>query len=121
MSPWTSQYGPITADVQVDALMEELSMFGFVYQQSPVPYKSEFTIHSVMRWKTKCLVKLEARMLNGERYPHGGVQVEAEMRSNAHNGAVVYGEVEDHRDGTYTITLTPQTAGPYQLVITMDG
>ena len=60
-------------------------------------------------------------MLNGERYPHGGVQVEAEMRSKAHNGAVVYGEVEDHRDGTYTITLTPQTVGPHQLVITMDG
>ena len=60
-------------------------------------------------------------MLNGERYPHGGVQVEAEMRSKAHNGAVVFGEMEDHRDGTYTITLTPQTVGPHQLVITMDG
>ena len=121
MSPWTSQYGPITADVQQDALMKELSMFGCVYQQSPVPCKSEFTIQSVMRRNTKCLVKLEARMLNGERYPHGGVQVEAEMRSKAHNGAVVYGEVEDHMDGTYTITLTPQTVGPHQLVITMDG
>ena len=43
------------------------------------------------------------------------------MRSKTHNGAVVYGEVEDHRDGTYTITLTPQTAGPHQLFITMDG
>ena len=29
--------------------------------------------------------------------------------------------VEDHGDGTYTITLTPQTAGPHQLLITMDG
>ena len=43
------------------------------------------------------------------------------MRSKTHNGAVVYGEVEDHRDGTYTITLTPQTAGPHQFLITMDG
>ena len=121
MSPWTSQYGPITADVQVNALMKEVSMFGDVYQQSPVPCKTEYTIESVMRRNTKCLMKLEARMLNGERYPRGGVQVEAEMRSKTHNGAVVYGEVEDHRDGTYTITLTPQTAGPHQLVITMDG
>ena len=121
MSPWTSQYGPITVDVQVDTLKKELSMFGDVYQQSPVPCKSEFTILSVIKINRKCLIKLEARMSNGERYPHGGVQVEAEMRSNAHNGAVVYGEVEDHRDGTYTITLTPQTVGPHQLVITMDG
>ena len=94
MSPWTSQYGPITANLQVDALMKELSIFGCVYQQSPVPCKSEFTIQSVMRSNTKCVMKLEARMLNGERYPHGGVQVEAEMRTKAHNGAVVYGEME---------------------------
>ena len=117
----TSQYGPITVDVQVDILMKELSMFGYVFEQSPVPCKSELTIQSVIRKNTKCSMKLETRMLNGERYPHGGVQVEAEMRSKAHNGAVMYGEVEDHRDGTYTITLTPQTAGPHQLVITMDG
>ena len=121
MSSLTSQYGPITADVQVDVLMEDLSMFGNVFQLSPVPCKSELTIPSVIKTNTKCLMKLEARMMNGERYPHGGIQVEDEMRSKAHNGAVVYGEVEDHRDGTYTITLTPQTAGPHQLVITMDG
>ena len=29
--------------------------------------------------------------------------------------------MEDHGDGTYTITLTPQAAGPHQLLITMDG
>ena len=28
--------------------------------------------------------------------------------------------MEDHGDGTYTITLTPQAAGPHQLLITMD-
>ena len=57
----------------------------------------------------------------GERYPYGGLQVKAELRSKSHDGAVVPGEVEDHGDGTYTITLTPQTAGPHQLLITMDG
>ena len=34
---------------------------------------------------------------------------------------MVPGEVEDHGNGTYTITFTPQTAGPHQLHITMDG
>ena len=66
-------------------------------------------------------VKVESKTSEGEGYPHGGVQVKGEMRSKVHSGAVVYGEVEDHRDGTYTITLIPQTAGPHQLVITMDG
>ena len=30
-------------------------------------------------------------------------------------------EVKDHGNDTYTITLTPQTAGHHQLLITMDG
>ena len=29
--------------------------------------------------------------------------------------------MDDHGDGTYTITLTPQTSGPHHLLITMDG
>ncbi|KAL5491758.1 hypothetical protein EMCRGX_G017112 [Ephydatia muelleri] len=63
-------------------------------------------------------VKVQSKTSKGEEYPHGGVEVKGEMRSKTHNGAVVYGEVDDHRDGTYTITLTPQTAGPHQLLIT---
>eukprot|EP00731_Ephydatia_muelleri_P037898 Em0593g3a len=72
-------------------------------------------------WGTRYHVKVQSKTSKGEEYPHGGVEVKGEMRSKTHNGAVVYGEVEDHRDGTYTITLTPQTAGPHQLLITMDG
>ena len=49
------------------------------------------------------------------------MQVRAELRPKSQDGAVIPGEVEDHGDGTYTITLTPQTAGPHQLLITMDG
>ena len=121
VSSSTNQYGHITSKVQTDFLRQEVSKFGDVYDQSPVPCKSIILFPSVSRIETKYLMKLDMRMLNGERCPHGGVQVKAEMRSKAHNGAVVYGEVEDHRDGTYTITLTPQTAGHHQLVITMDG
>ncbi|KAL5497393.1 hypothetical protein EMCRGX_G013858 [Ephydatia muelleri] len=44
----------------------------------------------------------------GERYPYGGLQVKAELRPKSHDGAVVPGKVEDYRDGTYTINLTPQ-------------
>ena len=39
----------------------------------------------------------------------------------SHDGPVVLGQVEHHGDGTYTITLIPQTAGPHQLLITVDG
>ena len=47
--------------------------------------------------------------------------MKAELRPKSHDGPVVLGQVEDHGDGTYTITLTPKTAGPHQLVVTVDG
>ena len=61
--------------------------------------------------------------MEGERYPYGGLQVKTELRPKSHDGAVVRGKVEDHGNSTYTITLTPQAAGPHQLhiTITMDG
>ena len=53
-------------------------------------------------------VKVETKSSEGERYPHGGLQMKAELRPKTHDGAVV---PWNHGDGTYTITLTPQAAG----------
>ena len=114
-----TQHSDISVSVQTESLLGELSKFGHVSEMSPL--SSTWTSASVAKVKTNFNIKLETKNSFGEEYPHGGAQVEAEMRSKAHNEAAVYGEVEDHRDGTYTITLTPQTAGPHQLVITMDG
>ena len=117
----TNHYGPITAQMPTESLVKELSTCGGVYDQSPVASQSNVTFPSVIHANTKCRLMLETKVFNGERYPHGGVKVQAEMRSKDRNGAVVFGEVEDHRDGTYTITLTPPTAGPHQLLLTVDG
>ena len=66
-------------------------------------------------------VKLESMTSKGERFPYDGLQVKAELRPKSHDEVVVPGEVVDHGNGTYTITLTPQTAGHHQLHIIMDG
>ena len=119
MSLTPNQYSHIAVSVQTDDLVREMSKFGDVYHVSELsPSSSTWTYTSV---GTRFYVKVESKTTEGEGYPLGGVQVKGEMRSKAHSGAVVHGEVEDHRDGTYAITLTPQTAGPHQLVITMDG
>ena len=88
---------------------------------SPSPSESTCAFKSVSRVNRKYHVKVETKTSKGERYPYGGQQVKAELRPKSHDGAVVLGEVEDHGDGTYTITLTPQTAGPHQLAITVEG
>ena len=119
MSLTQNQYSHIPVSVQTDGLVREMSKFGHVFDLSP--FSSTWTSTSVAKVGTRFHVKVVSKTSEGEGYTHGGVQVKGEMRSKVHSGAVVYGEVEDHRDGTYTITLTPQTAGPHQLVITMDG
>ena len=109
----------ITASVKVDDIIQNLSNLGNLFEFDLSP--STWTSTSVARLETRYDIKIQSKTSKGEEYPHGGVEVKGEMRSKTHNGAVVYGKVEDHRDGTYTITLTPQTAGPHQLLITMDG
>ena len=131
------EHSHIAVSVLTDDLVREMSKFGHVSEMSKFghvsemskfghvselsPSSSTWTSTSVAKVGTWFHVKVESKTSEGEGYPHGGVQVKGEMRSKVHSGAVLYGEVEDHRDGTYTITLTPQTAGPHQLVITMDG
>ena len=87
----------------------------------PCPSQSTWFSVSVAKVKEMYCVEVESMTSNGERYPYGGLQVKAELRPKSHDGAVIPGEVEDHGDGTYTINLTPQTAGPHQLLITIDG
>ena len=77
---------------------------------SPSPSQSTWSSESVAKVKERYCVKVESMTSKGERYPYGGLEVKAEL---SHDGTVLPGEVEDHGDGTYTITLTPQTAGPH--------
>eukprot|EP00731_Ephydatia_muelleri_P032681 Em0024g225a len=88
--------------LHIDSLINQLSIFGDV-MDSASPSQSTWSSESVAKVKERYCVKVESMTSKGERYPYGGPQV------------------EDHGDGTYTITLTPQTAGPHQLLITMDG
>ena len=113
-----SQSSDIHVILQTDSLMKELSMFGYVMTSSPS--QSIWSSKSAAIKDKVYSVKVETTSSVGERYPYGGLQVKAELRPMSHDGAVVPGKVEDHGDGTYTITLTPQAAGPHQLLITMD-
>ena len=111
----------LSATLQPGSLAKVLSEFGGVVDLSPSPSECTCAFKSVSMVNRKCHVKVETKTSKGERYPCGGLQVKAELRPKSHDGAVVLGQVEDHGDGTYTITLTPQTAGPHQLLITVDG
>ena len=116
-----NQSSGINVSLQTDSLIKQLSIFGHVTDFSPSPSQSTWSSKSVAKVKEIYCVKVETMTSEGERYSYGGLQVKAELRHMSHGGAVVPGEVEDHGDGTYTITLTLQTAGTHQLLITMGG
>ena len=111
----------LSVTIQSDSLAKVLSEFGGVVDLSPSPPECTCDFKSVFRVNRKYHVKVETKTSKGERYPCGGLQVKAELRPKSHDGPVVVGEVEDHGDGTYTIALIPQTVGPHQLLITVDG
>ena len=108
-----NQHSNITVSVQTDDLVKQLSKLGEIIVFFPSPSSSTWTCASVARVGTRYHVKVQSKTSKGEEYSHGGIEVKGEMRSKTYKGAVVNGEVEDHGDGTYTITLTPQTAGPF--------
>ena len=116
-----NQSSDIHVSLQTDSLIKALSIFGHVMDLLSSPSQSTWSSESVAKVKEMYCVKVVCMTSKKERYPYGGLQVKAELRPKSHDGAVVPGEVEDHGDGTYTITLTPQTAGHHQLLITMDG
>ena len=117
-----NQSSDIHVSLHTDSLIKEISIFGHVMDLSrPSPSQSTWSSDSVAKVKERYCVKVETMTSKGERYPYGGLQVKAELRPKSHDGAVIPGEVEDHGDGTYTITLTPHAGGPHQLLITMDG
>ena len=45
--------------------------------------------------RTRCIIKVENKSSEGERYPYGGLQVKAELRPKSRDGVVVPGKLED--------------------------
>eukprot|EP00731_Ephydatia_muelleri_P009029 Em0004g1367a len=113
-----TQTSDIHVSLRTNYLIKELSIFGHVMDSPPSPSQSTWSSMTVAKVKEMYHVKVETMTSKEERYPYGGLQVTAKLRPKPQD---VPGEVEDNGDGTYTITLTPQTAGPHQLLITMEG
>ncbi|KAL5515509.1 hypothetical protein EMCRGX_G000683 [Ephydatia muelleri] len=116
-----SQTSEIHVTIKIISLIQDLSNIGHVMGSIPSPPQSTWSSESIAMKNKGYSVKVETKSSKGERYPYGGLQVKAELRPKSSKGVVVPGVVEDHGDGSYTITLTPQTAGPHQLLITMEG
>ena len=66
-------------------------------------------------------VPITARDIKGEPYPHGGDAVNAKLGLIGNGEFDVKGTVQDNKDGTYEVSITPQTTGEHQLDITIGN
>ena len=116
ISVLANTHSDISVNVETDDLISKLSEFGCISDSSLSLSSSTWTSTSVAKVKSGFHVKIESKTSKGTVYP---LQMKAYMTSK--NGAVVHGQVSDHGDGTYNTTLIPLTAGPHQLLITLNG
>ena len=121
MSLLPCQHSELTVILKAHDFGRELSNLGYVVDFPPSPTKSTWKPKSFAIINVPYQLKVETKDSKGQKYNQGGMQVLAEIQPKTADHQVVAGKVEDHRDGTYTITLTPQVTGPHQLLITMDG
>ena len=109
----------IGISVPTDGFESDFSNFGCVTDESPSFAHSTWTSAAIPRSNKEYPLTIRTRTSKGDEYKFGGLQVEAELQPMP-DGYVVIGHVEDHGDGTYTVTIKPHTAGPHELRITMN-
>ena len=123
------EHSDITESMATDSVGDELLNFGDIIDFRPSPEESIWEPMSPAIVNKVYKLKVIARDSKGQPYPHGGIQIDVRAglkpigigKVLPHMLLTSHGRSENHWDGTYTITLTPQTTGPHQLHITMDG
>ena len=123
------EHSDITVSMETDSVEDELFNVGKIIDFRPSPKESIWKPMSPAIVNKVYKLKVIARDSKGQPYPHGGIQIDVRAglkpigigKVLPHMLLTSHGESENHWDGTYTITLTPQTTGPHQLHITMDG
>eukprot|EP00731_Ephydatia_muelleri_P001376 Em0001g1376a len=94
-------------------LQKELSTFGHVMDSPPSPSQSTWSSESVAKVKGMYYVKVKSMSSKGERYPYGGLQVKAELRSKSYKETVV-----PTPDGFDTVSV--QNVGSTYIIVSWD-
>ena len=66
-------------------------------------------------------VRVRAKDESGKPCGHGGGRVEAKLILKGSRDPAIHGKTTDHDDGSYSITITAQTAGEHELHVTISN
>ena len=120
LSPSTS-YKSAVLSLETCGLAQSIHRLGDIEECSQSHCTWTQTSATMPQANAQYQVRVETRSSNGERLNGSGLQLRGQLISKSHSKITAIGEVEDHKDGTYILTFTLQTAGLHQLDITIEG
>ena len=69
----------------------------------------------------QCTVKVVGKDREGKRYSQGGDNIEAKLILKHSQDPAIQGVITDHGDGSYSVSITAQSAGEHELHVTIDN
>ncbi|XP_037960155.1 uncharacterized protein LOC119689401 [Teleopsis dalmanni] len=100
----------------------DIPLFGIITMQTVEPglctLQTEGIAH--LRLHKKIELIMLSRDADGTPLCHGGLQIIAQLKFKEFNTKFLPVEISDQRDGTYTITFTPDSPGTLLLTVTIN-
>ena len=105
--------------LEPSSLLQNITDFGAVSGGcSPSRSTVELSIPRAIKGREKTLL-VTAREENDQRFEYGGESVSGELQLMGADHPPVKGETVDNKDGTYSVSFTPQDIGEHILSITI--
>ena len=115
LEPCKTDY--LASSFKSTTLLNEIEKYAFIGAGAyPGNCTAALHLHGVIVG-TERKVEVTARDVAGNAVGHGGELVTAELSKIDSGELVVQGRVQDHNNGTYTISISPEAAGEHYLDI----
>ena len=112
----------ILSDLNTAAILEKINQYGFVHAGCyPANSRPLSTIPRAIVVGKKREIQISTYDIDDNRYPFGGERVTAKLKQVGSNDPPLVANVVDNKDGTYSVSLTPQVCGAHELSVTIQA
>ena len=111
----------ILSQFNTAAILEMISKYGVVHGGCyPANSRPLSSIPRAFVVGKKREIQILTYDINDNRYPFGGERVIAELKQVGSKDPPLVANVVDNKDGTYSVSLTPQVCGAHELSVTIE-
>ena len=111
----------ILSQFNTAAILEMISKYGAVYDGCyPANSRPLSSIPRAFVVGKKREIQISTYDIDDNRYPFGGERVTAKLKQVGSKDPPLVANVVDNKDGTYSVSLTPQVCGAHELSVTIE-